>query len=320
MPTTIRPYHSEYDGEAVFQLWQASLGQQWPLTPALLRQVIESAEDPTQALEHFVAVDDGVIVGFVATYASHMSASATAAGSIVALIVAPQARRRGIGTTLHDVALQRLRESEVRRVQLGGGGPRFWPGVPADLSPAISFFQRHGWEFSDTSYDMLQALQNYMTPPGIYQRLDRQRVTLRVADQHDLPGLLAFVSAEFPEWLDDYRSIADLGDDQDILLAYDASQRLVGALVMYTERSNPQRGDVVWQTLLGDRPGALGVVGVAKHARRLGIGSALVARGTELLRARGASYSFIGWTWALDFYGKLGYTTWRAYAMSWRDL
>jgi beta-N-acetylhexosaminidase len=320
MPVTIRPYRPERDATAVFQLWQVALGREWPLTLALFRQVIESAENLTQALDHFIAVDDRTIVGFAATYAGRGSASAAAAGSIIALVVTPQSQWRGIGSTLHDAALQHLRDSGVRRVQLGGGGPRFWPGVPADLSSAIHFFQRHSWEFSETSYDMVQTLQGYSTPPKVYQRLERQRVALRIADEQDLSDILAFVAAEFPEWLDAYRSIAGLGDYDDILLAHDAGQRLVGALVMYTERSNPQRGDVVWQTLLGDRPGALGVVGVAEDARRLGIGSALVARSTELLKARGAAYSFIGWTWALDFYGKLGYTTWRAYEMSWRDL
>ena len=76
---------------------------------------------------------------------------------------------------------------------------------------------------------------------------------------------------------------------------------------------HPERDTIAWQTLLGERPGALGSVGMAKDMGRRGIGS-------ELLKARGASYSFIEWTWALDFYGRLGYNTRRSYVMSWRDL
>jgi beta-N-acetylhexosaminidase len=188
------------------------------------------------------------------------------------------------------------------------------------LPQAVPFFERHGWSFTETSHDMVQSLDTYTTPPAVYERVARQGITLKIAEAQDMPNILAFEAAEFPEWLDGYRQLAGWGDYQDILLAYDAEQRLVGALILYTPQSNPARVAVVWQALLGERPGALGAVGVAEDMGRLGIGSALVARGSELLKARGAGYSFIEWTWALDFYGRLGYTTWRSYAMSWRDL
>ena len=144
MPATIQPYDPERDSAAVFELWQRTLGQEWPLTPALFQQVIGHA-DTARARGHFVAVEESAIVGFIATQAQLSHGSTNPQGNIVALYVAPEARRRGIG-------------------------------------------------------------------------------------------------------------------------------------------------------------------------------SALVARGSELLKARGASYSFIEWTWALEFYGRLGYSTWRSYAMSWRDL
>lgn len=39
----------------------------------------------------------------------------------------------------------------------------------------------------------------------------------------------------------------------------------------------------------------------------------------EWLRQRGVGNCCIGWTWLLDFYGRLGYRPWRSYAMSWRE-
>jgi hypothetical protein len=47
---------------------------------------------------------------------------------------------------------------------------------------------------------------------------------------------------------------------------------------------------------------------------------ALVAQATEILQARGCSTSFIGWTWLVDWYGKLGYAVWQEYIMSWKNL
>jgi beta-N-acetylhexosaminidase len=307
------------DDRAVFQLWQMALGSEWPLTRALFQQVIGSV-DTARPQGHFVAVEGRAIVGFVATQAHLRDSSASRQGNIVALYIAPAARRRGLGSTLHHQALEHLRSAGVRKVQLGGGEPRFWCGVPTTLPQAVPFFQRHGWTFTETSYDMIQSLDRYATPPAVYQRAAQQGIALKIADEQDLENILAFEGAEFPEWLDGYRQIASLGDYQDLLLAYDARRRLVGALTMYAPQSNPARETIVWQTLLGERPGALGSVGVAKDMGRLGIGSALVARGSELLKERGAAYSFIEWTWALDFYGRLGYTTWRSYEMSWRDL
>ena len=76
---------------------------------------------------------------------------------------------------------------------------------------------------------------------------------------------------------------------------------------------------MLWTRLLGDDCGGLGAVGVAAGVRGQGIGTALVARGSDVLRERGVGNSCIGWTWLVDFYGRLGYRPWRSYAMSWRE-
>jgi predicted N-acetyltransferase YhbS len=61
-------------------------------------------------------------------------------------------------------------------------------------------------------------------------------------------------------------------------------------------------------------------VGTAESWRKRGIGTALIARGTEILIERGATHGFIGWTGEISFYGRIGYTVWQTYQMSWRDL
>ena len=72
--------------------------------------------------------------------------------------------------------------------------------------------------------------------------------------------------------------------------------------------------------LLGDDMGGLACVGTAVAMRDCGIGTALCARATEILQQRGVGYSHVGWTWLLEFYGRLGYQPWREYRMSWQDL
>jgi hypothetical protein len=59
---------------------------------------------------------------------------------------------------------------------------------------------------------------------------------------------------------------------------------------------------------------------VAASVRENGIGLAIAARVTELLRERGAARSYVGWTWLVDWYGRLGYKVWQEYVMSWKTL
>jgi predicted N-acetyltransferase YhbS len=89
---------------------------------------------------------------------------------------------------------------------------------------------------------------------------------------------------------------------------------------MSSPQSHPARTDVAWKGLLGDDAGSINAVGVAAAAQGRGIGIGLMARGSEVLVERGAGMCHIGWTTLLDFYAKVGYTPWCAYAMSWREL
>ena len=84
-------------------------------------------------------------------------------------------------------------------------------------------------------------------------------------------------------------------------------------------RSYRQPDGFIWQELLGPKTGGIGTLGVREDARGRGIGLALAARTTEILRDRGLGSSYVGWTWLVDWYGKLGYRVWRKYAMSWRN-
>jgi hypothetical protein len=45
------------------------------------------------------------------------------------------------------------------------------------------------------------------------------------------------------------------------------------------------------------------------------VGTAMVARASEILRDRGVRTCLIDWTVREDFYGRLGYRRWRRYLM-----
>lgn len=314
----IRPFNAA-DLDAVFALWQATLGGEWPLTQAHLGHLLTSVP-PYQEGDHFVASEQGRIAGFVGTQAQRNPALPQRTGHIMVLFVAPEAQGHGIGRALLDHALEYLRRSGVHAAQIGGRVPRFWPGVPNNLPAALTFFQAQGWTFSDTTYDIAQDLRGYRTPPGVLERMETEGVRLVIAGEADMPELLAFHAREFPGWVEEYQIAAAHGDFQDFLLARDRDGSVIGSILTSSPQSHPARTDVAWKGLLGEDAGSINAVGVAAAQQGRGIGLAMMARGSEVLVERGTRMCHIGWTGLLDFYGKVGYTPWCAYATSWREL
>ncbi len=307
----IRAYDPARDEDALYALWQATLGDTWPLTREHLRRTMLGSALYRPG-DHLVAVADGRIVGFCGTQLH----AAEPRGEIMLLAVAPERQRRGIGSALLAAGMARLRERGAAVVQLGGGaGSYFWPGVPRNLPAAIGFFAARGWEYAYDAADMAQDLRDYATPPYVWERVARAGVTLRVATADDLPALLAFEEARFPHWAAGLR-VRPPQDADEFVLAADAAGRIVGTAFMHS----PGRGGVPWPLLLGPEGGAFGAVGVAPDMRERGIGLALSALASETLKARGTRLCHVGWVWSVDWYAKLGYRVWREFAMSHRAL
>jgi beta-N-acetylhexosaminidase len=320
----IRPYRAGEDAAALFALWQASLESTWPISSELLQSVLTEHPDYRNG-DHFVALRSGQLIGFVGTQVGRLRGSPTGSGGIALLMVHPERRRQGIGRRLHETALNHLRRAGVRRAQLAGGGSaRFWPGVPLNLPDALPFFQACGWDYTETSHDLVQHLGGYRTPPGVFERVAEAGISFRFVRETELTELWAFERREFPEWVGAFSSVSASGsysgEYEDILVARDTTGAIVASLLIFSRESTWTRESFVWRRLLGDDMGGLACVGTAVAMRDCGIGTALCARATEILQQRGVGYSHVGWTWLLEFYGRLGYQPWREYRMSWQDL
>lgn len=135
----LRPYEPQRDALQVYALWQQALGHLWPLQYETFQAVTVAAPVYQQG-DHFVALSDGEIVGWVAT-----QLSSPATGHLLALLVAPAFQRRGVGSTLHDQALISLKQRGATTIQLGGGYSYLWQGVPTNLPGAWAFFQALNW-------------------------------------------------------------------------------------------------------------------------------------------------------------------------------
>jgi predicted N-acetyltransferase YhbS len=309
MSLSLRPYHLS-DFEALKDLWQITLGGNWPLTPEYLARMTTGSTRYHEG-DHIVAEQDGQIVGFVATQI-HASG---ARGGLPLLIVHPSVQRQGIGRRLHQTSLEHLRQKQVEAINFTHGGEPFWPGVPLNSPGAQEFFKACGWNFTYVSYDLTRDLTDYQTPPGVLERDTQQGIVYRVANVEEVPLIIAFEDRNFPSWAQYFASTATEGRYTDILAARDGDQ-IVGSLLINKVDLKSLDSDGLWHLMLGQDMGTIGAVGVTEARQGHGIGLAMVATASEILQERGVRQCVIGWTDLMNFYGKLGYTIWREYWMA----
>lgn len=284
----IRSFVPLADREGVEELWAAAMPAAWPLLPAGIAQLrgglVAEAGD---GLAGFVAVD--------------------MAGSIPLILIAPAYQRRQLGTALLAAALADLRGGGATDVAAGSGGPFYiWPGVPRNLPAAVRFFTSRGWQHSHDTLDMVTDLRRYRPPPGAYDNAGRNGITIGQPGSTGLGDMLAFEAATFPSWSHWFARSGPAS----MLTARDHAGRIAGTLLL-----DGPGADTVFTPILGPDTGTIGCVGVTPSRQGQGIGTALVARASEILRDAGTGNCHIGWTTRASFYRHAGYQPWRRYAM-----
>jgi beta-N-acetylhexosaminidase len=292
----LRPLDPATDRPGIERLWRAALAPAWPLLP--------DAADLLDA--GLVAEADRRIVGLAAIHPK---------GSLRLIMVDPAHQRRGIGSALHAAALQSLRDAGATEVAAGSGAAEhIWPGVPTDLPAAAPFFTRHGWAGGDReTIDLTLDLRGYLPPPGTYDRPELTDVEIVTArDRETAEAARAFDARYFPSWSWWFTLATENAESPDRILA--ARHRRTGEILGTLLYAGPD-APCVFRALLGPANGTIGCVGVAPHLHGRGVGSALVARASELLRDAGTRVCHIGWTAREAFYARLGYRTWRRYRM-----
>jgi len=159
--------------------------------------------------------------------------------------------------------------------------------------------------------DLIADLHGYQPPPGTSGRAERAGVTIEVqAEPGPAVEVLAFEAANFPNWLRTFQA-----GTSPVLVARDRGGAIVGALVF---RGPPDA--TIFTPMLGADAGTIGCVGVVVGARGAGVGSAMVALASELLRDTGTGVCHISWTEREWFYRRVGYLPWRRYHMAKRPI
>ncbi|KAI8096245.1 glycoside hydrolase superfamily [Halteromyces radiatus] len=313
----IQQYDETDDLDQVFGIWTNTFAKKgWPLDKTKMRRVLTN---PTTQPVHFVArtTHSNQVVGFAATM---IGGDEGKDGQLALLMVDPAYQGHGIGSKLHDTALEHLRShGATATLRLGSNYPRFFCGLPSTHDEYADFFIHRGWQIATTQvHDLMGDLTGYKTADRLVQRMQREKIWFGRITPKDLWQLFAFQQKYFPYWLSTYKHHADVGDFQDLLVARqgNADGRILASTIIYTTNgSHEQRADLIWTDpdLFGQQSGGMACVGVASEERGRGIGLGMVAYANQVLAQRGVVKSYVDWVELLDFYALLDYTTWRSY-------
>lgn len=272
-----------------YELWCETLGDTWPIEKEQFVNRINKGIN-------FTATINGVAVGFVNCQKNGKN------GQITLLLVSNLHQRQGIGTALLNEAKKYFKENGVKTIFVGCGvGTYFWPGIPNNLPIAASFFKKVNLKVNETNLDMVGNLENYRTPKEILKNVASLNLQFEILKEEDRKDLIEFEKRCFPNW----EKFFERSSLDKILLAK-VDNQIAGSVLLIDSQG------FVWSKLLNS-PGGFGALGVDSKYRSRGIGLALAAKATEILKERGVKNSFLGWTYLDKWYGKLGYKVWREY-------
>lgn len=303
----------------VVSIWNAALGEQFPLSPALFLQngVRDPHVDPEACwLAAVPGHRDAVGLCLAKIVREPLAADGwlPEQGWVSLLAVHPAYQRRGIGTALLARAEQYLRAQRRRVITLGSDPNHFLPGVPVSSEGALAFFRAAGYAFTGDAYDLCRAVrppspgQEARTPPV------ERGVAIRPLQPEEASRLLAFLDEVFPgRWRYSVgRSLRQGGSIGDIMGAVCAGQ-VVGFAQLFHPQSRWIGPSVAWTWGARRRAGGIGPMGLAPSFRGRGLGLALLDRSVCHLAQLGVEDVVVDWTVLLDFYGRLGFSPWRHY-------
>lgn len=287
---TMRPLDPATDRAAVESLWRTTMAPAWPLLPGAVDRLTGG---------HLAVTDNGAAGVIAVDVRARSTGVAARSAGVQFLAVAPEHQRRGLGSALLSAAVGSATAAGATELRAGSGGSAYvWPGVPLDLPAAVAFFAAHGWTSPHDTADLTQDLRDYRDP-----ELGTSGVTTAVSSV--MGEVDAFEETHFPQWARHFS-----GTTEDVMTARDADGALIGTLLF----SGPD-AEHPYRPLLGPRAGLIGCVGVAESAQGRGVGSAMVAHASRVLRDRGTRTCLIDWVVRESFYGRLGYRSWRRYRM-----
>jgi beta-N-acetylhexosaminidase len=335
---SVVPFTCSSDIAETTQVWNSTLAE-YPLHESRLRLLLNQANG-----HHFIArsAEGGKIIGFCFSFTSTTGEGKTRA-FISSLAVLPAYQSQGVGTALLATTRNYLRQHhQVITASLASSFPRFWPGIPTDISrQSRNFFIHRGARIrpitQKTDADLYINLTKFeqATAQKYIDRASSSGFVFRVLQtQEEYEDCLVGQEKNFGDnrdWVQSFVSLPPSTHPSSVLIAFDTKttpHKQVGWTLMLSPDNELLHRWWAFSPPSTDAPvsecttGLIGCVGVDTEYRKEGVGLAMVCHAVMQLRDHGGGFGergaiggiFVDWTDLVDWYGKVGFEVWRTYS------
>ncbi|KAM5443151.1 putative beta-N-acetylhexosaminidase [Microsporum ferrugineum] len=306
----IEPLNADRDLSRVIELWHKLLPR-YAVPPKTLSHVLTRPNG-----NHFVSRFNDKVVGFVATYANEDRPTTF----IPVIVVDSVYQGKGIGTALLEHARQYLRRNyPAVSVTIGSSFPRFWPGVPMDISKeAQDFFIHRGFcpTSGPSARDYTADLHVFEAQKGVLERAETAGFTFAPWKKEQYEECMQKQRKLFGKdsvWMGAYEGLAQTGRYNQVMVATDSSTGEQVGWTLMQELGIGMTQELAMQPLVGNKSGQIGCVGVTPQARNKGVGLALITHAALDLKRRGMEHVFIDWSNHVNWYERAGFKVWGEY-------
>lgn len=227
-------------------------------------------------------------------------------GVITFLFVDSEHRLKGFGSSLIKEALGWFKDKNITEIVFGAGsGSYIFPGLPKNLQ-IEEFFKKNGFDVKeDGLVDMYQDISDWSVDKSVFEKVKNEGINIDFSNEKVAGKIVEFAKINFPNWYEYYKIDMERKKFKSVFYA-SIGNEIVGISKLWV-------GDCTWDLLFENNVGGGGALGVSEKHRGKGIGLAMKAWGTQKIKEKGIKYVWIGWTYAIDFYKKLGFKVWREY-------
>lgn len=305
----LQAYNAKYHAD-ILAVWNRSMVAD-PLSEArfLHNVVLDQNFNPDYCQ---VAIIDNQVAGFiwsvVRRYPYGERGLESERGWIVAVCVAPEFQRRGVGKTLVRYVEQLMKLQRVQKITLGAYSPNYlFPGIDVNTyAAAIPFFEKLGYEQSGEAVSMERSLFDYRQTDE-YLVLKQKALAAGFAVQpfsrDYAEELIDFLHKYFGGgWSTNARNAMLKGvAEETIFIVTDNDDKIVG----YAQRA------------IDGNPDRFGPFGVREDLRGYKLGMILFNEILFDMQKRGIYHTYFLWTHgaAQKFYERNGMQVYREYIL-----
>ncbi|NOX88071.1 MAG: GNAT family N-acetyltransferase [Calditrichaeota bacterium] len=256
------------------------------LSETLFREKV--LEDPAYNPELVLVYEnDNRITGFIDGVAREIHGEKI--GYVKLMVVDRNFRRKGIGTKLYKTLEERLRALGMRKMRIYDVPFNyFMPGIDPRYTPALAFFEVHGFKrFADTA-NMVVDLENQVFDTSEEEKdFYVKGIEIRRADYDDRDELMDFIEEYFTLWR------------YEVLRAYNSIPVSIhialheGKIKAFSAHNVNNLGT-----------GWFGPMGTHPDLQGKGIGSVLLKRCLQDMKEWGLKKSIIPWVGPIRFYSR----------------